>query len=208
MQIEKAISTIDFISDGWVRMEQLRRIRGGIELRFCVRKGRRGKRLGGLTIRCSGVHELKISHEDFGGMAIYPANHPAARQYVVQSAELRWSRTCDEDRALGVLFSAHLETVDDWIEFDRSLGIELPWTRGNRHTYSLPTTDREFVLRGPSFLLRAYAKALKAIGEPVKLTLRNRRKGKSVQPKVLHFSESYVVADKFEVRQIGEPNDE
>jgi hypothetical protein len=208
MQIEKAISTIDLISDSWVRMELMRRILGGIELRFGIHKGRRGKRLDGWEVLCRGVHELKISYEDFGGMAVYRTNHPAARQYVVQSAELRWPRTCDEGRALGALFSAHLETVGDWIEFDSYLGIEFPWTHGNQHTYSLPTTSNEFVLRGPSFLLRAYAKALKAIGEPVKLTFRNRPKGKSVRPKVLHFGGSYVVADKFEARQIGEPNDE
>ena len=51
--------------------------------------------------------------------------------------------------------------------------------------------------------LRTYAEALEAIGERVQLTLRRVPRLKPTQPKVLHFGESYVVADSFTAEQVA-----
>jgi hypothetical protein len=51
------------------------------------------------------------------------------------------------------------------------------------------------VCRGPDFLLRAYAKALEAIGIEAKVTLKDAVRARSIRPRVLHFGSSYIVAD-------------
>ena len=134
---------------------------------------------------------------------MYPSTHPAARQYVARRAELRWPRTCDETRALAALFRAHLKAADDWIPFDRYLC----WNFWNGTSFCrdiAPVSGSNFVCRGPDFLLRAYAKALETIGESVELTSRGSLKPKSILPKVLHFGESYVVANAFVAQRLDE----
>lgn len=128
---------------------------------------------------------------------MYPATHPAARQYVARRAELRWPRTCDEAKVLLAPYQAHTKAADDWIPFDRYLSIETPWTGTSFQPHFAPISGNNFVCRGPDFLVRTYAKALEAIGEQVPLTLRRASKLKPAQPKVLHFGESYVVAEAF-----------
>jgi hypothetical protein len=57
------------------------------------------------------------------------------------------------------------------------------------------------VCQGPDFLMRAYARALRRIGAKPDLTLQKKHRTKIVRPKVLHFGNSFVVADAF----IAEP---
>jgi hypothetical protein len=126
MLIQNAIKLIDSIPDGWVRMEQFRRISGGFEASFSIHKGKRGKKIEAWAVCCRGVHEAKISEMDGGGLGLYASDHPAALQYVARRAQLRWPRTCDEAKVLVALFRAHVETVDDWIPFDCYLQINTP----------------------------------------------------------------------------------
>jgi len=189
--------------DNWVRAEQVRRISGGLEIRFSIHKGQRGKGFDRWSVTCRRVHEAKITAIDGGGMRIYPATHPAARQYVARRAELRWPRTCDEAKSLLALYRAHTRAADDWIPFDRYLSIETPWTGTPFQPHFAPISGNNFVCRGPEFLLRTYAEALEAIGERVQLTLRRVPRLKPTQPKVLHFGESYVVADSFTAEQVA-----
>jgi hypothetical protein len=90
-----------------------------------------------------------------------------------------------------------VEAVDDWIPFDRYLPIKIPWNGTSILPYFAPVSGSKFVCRGPDFLVRAYAKALEAIGERIQLTLRGGPKPKSIRPKVLHFGSSFVVANAF-----------
>ena len=197
MLIESAVKLVHSIPDSWVRVDGVRRVHGGLEVCFSVHKGQRGKRVDGWIVNCRRVHEAMITSVDGGGLRVYPATHPAARQYVARRAELRWPRTCNEANVLLALYRAHTRAADDWIPFDRYLSIETPWTGTSFQPHFAPVSGNNFVCRGPEFLVRSYAKALEAIGEPVQLTLRRASKLKPAQPKVLHFGESYVVADAF-----------
>jgi hypothetical protein len=60
-----------------------------------------------------------------------------------------------------------------------------------------PVSGKSFVCRGPDFLLRRYARALEAVGEEAKLTIRSSAKRRLIRPRVLHFGGSHIVADMF-----------
>lgn len=201
MLIRKAVKLANEAPNSWVRVGRIRRIPGGLELFFSIHDGKRGRKFDGWNVRCQGVREFKITDIDGGGLALYPSSHPAARQYVAPRAELRWSRTCDEAKVLAALYVSHVELVDDWIDFNDYLLVGTPWNGSSHLPHFAPVSGTNFVCRGPEFLLRAYAKSLKAIGEQVKVTLRDRPKSKSIRPKVLHFGTSYVVADTFEAQR-------
>jgi hypothetical protein len=197
MLIQSAVKLVHSIPDRWVRVERVRWISGGLEVCFSVHKGQRGKRVDGWSDTCRRVHEAKITSIDGGGSRVYPPTHPAARQYVASRAELRWPRTCDEAKVLLALYRAHTRAADDWIPFDRYLSIETPWAGTSFQPHFAPISGNNFLCRGPDFLVRTYAKALEAIGEQVQLTLSRASKLKPAQPRVLHFGESYVVAEAF-----------
>ena len=201
MIIQNAIKTVQSTPDAWVRVLQVRRTPMSLEICFSVHKGRRGKKVEEWRVICGGVHETEIGDFDGGGLAFYLADHPAARQYVARWAELRWPRTCDEARTFLALHRAHTMAAYGWIPFDRYLQIETPWTGTSFQPHFAPVSGKNYVCRGPDFLLRAYAKALDAIGEQAKLTLRRPAKSKPVRPRVLHFGGSYVVANTFAAQQ-------
>jgi hypothetical protein len=199
MLIESAVKMIQSVPDGWVRAEQIRRIRGGLELSFGVYGSRRGKQTEAWSVMCLGVRETKITDLDGGGFAVYASTYPAARQYVARQAELRWSRSSDQTAVLAALHQAHIETVDDWIPFDRYLLMYGLYTGGPfERTFA---SGNQFVCRGPEFLIRAYATALRVKGERVQVSLRRTGKPKSGRPKVLHFGSSYVIADEFSAQR-------
>jgi hypothetical protein len=190
MRIEEAITLIDHLPDFWVRLEEVRRVSRGFDLSFSVHKGRRGRRIDAWRIRCLEVHEAKITAMDLGGMALYSSTHPAAREAVARQAEVRGGGSSDQALLMGVLYKAHTETVDDWIPFD--------W-----HSSIKAISGNKFAIRGPDFLMRAYAKALRSIGKQPQVILRGRNR-KASRPKVLHFGESYIVADTFVAERYGE----
>jgi len=197
MLIQNAVKIVQSVPDSWARVVQVRRMPGSLEICFSVHKGKRGKRVDQWNITCRGVHEAMITDWDLGGLSLYPSTHPAARQYVARWAEMRWPRPCDEAQAFLALRRAHTKAADDWIPFDRYLRIETPWTATSFQPFFAPISGSDFVCRGPDFLIRAYAKALEAIGERVKIISRRAPKSEPKRPKVLHFGESYVVANTF-----------
>jgi hypothetical protein len=197
MLIQNVVKLANEISNRWVRVREVRRTPGGLEICFSVHKGRRGKRVDEWIVNCRGVHETSISDFDGGGLLLYPGAHPAAHQYVARRAEVRWPRTCDEAQVFLALHRAHTKAAGDWIPFDRYLQMETPWAGNSSQPHFATVSGSNFVCRGPDFLVRAYAKALKAVGEQATLTLRHVPKSKSTPPKVLHFGTSYVVANAF-----------
>jgi hypothetical protein len=181
MRIQDAVKQIRSKPDGWVRADRIRRIAGGLEVCLGVYKGRRGRMPEVWRIRCLGVKEFLISDLNGGGLALYSSSHPAARQFVARKAVLRWSGS-DNATVLGALHRAHRDEVCDWIEMA---------------FYSKPPfEDGKQVCRGPDFLLRAYAKALGHIGANPRLTLEKKIPTKG-RPKVLHFGNSFIVAQTF-----------
>ena len=183
MRIEEVIESIYQVGDRWLRLEEVRRVPRGLDLSFGVHKGRRGRRVDAWRITCTQVHTARITADDYGGVALYSSTHPAARECVAGQAEVRWSGATDEVLLIGTLYKAHTETVDDWIDFDAYSSIQA-------------IAKDKFACRGPDFLMRAYAKALRSIGKRPQVILR-RRSRKAVRLRVLHFGNSYVVANTF-----------
>jgi hypothetical protein len=185
VRIQNVIKSIHALPDSWVRLERVRRMPHQLELSFGVHKeGRPKKKFGAWTVLCDGVQEASISDFDGGGLAVYSTTHPAARQYRVRSAELKWSDAEEEAIVLGVLYQAHTDAVDDWIPFDRCVRSD-------------QLSESKWSCSGPEFLLRAYAKALRANLIQPRLILRRQLKKRSRPLKVLHFGASFVVAESF-----------
>jgi hypothetical protein len=199
MLIQNAVKIVESVPDSWMRVVQVLRISGRLEICFSVHRGKRGKRVDQWRITCRGVHEAQITDWDLGGLRLYPSTHPAARQFVARWAELRWPRPCDEARVFLALHRAHIKAVDDWVPFESYLQIETPWTG----SCFAPISGSNFVCRSPEFLVRAYAKALEAIGERAQITLRRASKLKPTKPKVLHFGNSYVLANTFTAERVA-----
>lgn len=168
-------------------MDAVTRTRSGFEISFGIYASRRGRKNITYLVACEGVREIKLSDFDGGGIRLYPRTHPAARQFGIQ-AKLQWPSRVDLGVNVGALYTAHEKLVGDWIPFERF--AEIRQTKTARHCL------------GPLFLLRAYARELKSSGEEATV----RSLGKSnvkLLPRVLHFGESYVVADRFSARVIG-----
>lgn len=183
MRIDRAVDSMQ--RQGWVRLEEVQRTSKGFNLLFGVYKGQRGRRVGAWRIECSRVHEARITDWDGGGIAVYGSKHPAALQFAARQAEVRWTGHTDEDEpsTMAAVYQAHMETVDDWIDFDTYSNIQLK--AKNMRAY-----------RGPEFLIRAYAEALRSVGKHPKLIL-GRRRTRSMKLSVLHFGASRVVAAAF-----------
>jgi hypothetical protein len=184
MIIQNAIKLIHSESNSWVRVEQTRKIPRGLELRFGIYRGKRGAKIDSWSVKCLGVREATITTLDGGGLLLYPGTHPAALRFTARRAELRWRGTRDKDAVIGALYEAHVTVMDDWLPFDEVVSVE---------TISKRTAS----CCGPEFLMRAYAKALRAKGERAQLILRAGSKAKSMGLKVLHFGDSYVIAAAF-----------
>ena len=189
MRIETAIQKVHALPapSGWVRLEEVRKAPGRLELFFGIPEKNRGERkTDSLDIVCLDVRETNITDFDGGGLSLYPTTHPAARQYTAQRAELRWIARNDRATGMGTLYKAHCGVVDDWIPFDRYVSLKT-------------ISNKKCVCRGPGFLMRTYAKALRATGEKPHLTLRGGGNFKRSNLRVLHFGDSFVVAAKFVV---------
>lgn len=192
MLLENAIKRILAVPDGWVKVEQVRNIPGGLELCLGVHRGKRGKTVAAWAVKCLKVHEVKITDLDGGGIALYGPDHPAAKQYATRWRELRWPRDSNLAEVFTTLYGAHIETTDDWVPFERYVFPNMPYTRGFQSR-----SGKEYVCRGPDFLIRAYAQALRKKGEiirVIRLKTGSKRRGR---PTVLHFGRSYVVAEDF-----------
>lgn len=195
MEIQRAIKSINSYTRRWVRVERVRNADSELELCFTIHRGKNGTKVHSWIVACSGVHEASITDFNGGGLALYPSNHPAARQYIAPQANLRWPRACDGAKVLSALWQAHLNAVGDWIPLDRYLFVDpLPSENRTPPCFRL-APDNSFACVGPDFLLRTYAKAIKSTGTQMRLTVRAKRK--SDRPSVLHFGSSYVVAKGF-----------
>src|ERR1043166_3432788 len=110
------------VPNGWGSVTNVKNAPAGVIISFAVWSGRKGPHRGSWDVRCRNVRELLISDLDGGGIAVYGASHPAARQYGAPLATLRCHAGNDVDAVRGILLSCHLKEVDDWIPFDRYVG--------------------------------------------------------------------------------------
>ena len=189
MRIETAIQAVHSLPapNGWVRLEQVGKAPDHLELLFGIHnENRKRRKTGRLKIVCRGVREAHITDFDGGGLGLYPTSHPAARQYTSQQSEVRWISSVDKALVLGTLHQYHFNAVGDWIPFDRYVSLKA-------------ISKKKCIFRGPSFLMRVYAQALRASGESPHVTRRKSAHRKRGNLKVLHFGDSFVVAADFQV---------
>jgi hypothetical protein len=194
---ETAIREIQRTPGGWIHVEAIRKTRAGVVLSLDVRKGKRGATIGGWEVTCDGIRELNLSDLDGGGIRLYRSSHPSAKQYVAPMARLRCRQAGNVVSVLGALAQAHLAAVDDWIPLDRYLPMD-------------SHAKTSFVVAGPDFLVRAYARALRRLDLVVSVKAVARRRRATPAPSVLHFGNSFIVANGFEVarRSMGLENNE
>jgi hypothetical protein len=154
-------------------------------------------------VSCLGVREFSLVDFDGGGLQCWRDDHPALSQYTSPKASLRVVLSgASRAAALGVLWRAHVEAVDDWVEFDRFV----PAVRLYADAADSVT------LHGPRFLLEAYAAALKNANFRATLKLHKRRlywqggrwSERRSAPSLLHFGSSFVVAEQFVATMGGE----
>jgi len=122
------------------------------------------------------------------GLNVWRTDHPVLAQYTDSREYLHFSSAArNPNEAVGELWIAHRELVDDWIPFDRFLNetIKLP---------GLLAGSGGLVATGPSFLISAYANVLDAQGcQTMRQALPSPKKMGEIV--MAHFGESYVVAE-------------
>ena len=189
--MERGLRAMQALPEAWIRIDRVHRLPGGLRLDASVCRGRRGAVASRWSVCCRGVRELMTVDLDGGGMRFYRSDHPVARQYRDSAVTLRCG-VPDLAKALGVLFAAHRAEVDDWIPFERY--VKVPG--GSRLGVG------ELRLRGPRFLMRSYARALRGLG--VKVALGKPRAEARSGPRlgVLHFGNSFVVAASCGVKRV------
>ena len=161
-----------------------------------VYAGRRGRIVQRFRVRCIRVREWHLEDLDGGGIRLYGSDHPVARQYSSLKARLRLSRVDDAGAAIAALLAVHNRIFDDWVACERYLG-NLGDLAG-RLASGLTIT-------GPEFVLKAYARALRSQASAiVKIQSKQSR---SARCRILHFSQSFVVAERFEADLLKEQAD-
>jgi hypothetical protein len=182
--LHQAIYAMVTQPEGWVRVDSLQRANDGIVLVLCLYAGKRGRRLKTWDIRCRQVREVQICDLDGGGIGLYGPDHPVCRQYSAPIATLRCSLGDRMSAGFGAMMAAHTRVADDWIPFDRYL-----------HAREDP-----IAVRGPVFIVNAYAAALRELGLAPKLSATRAKKEQS-RYRALHFGSSFVVAGGFEAKK-------
>lgn len=162
-------------------------------LLFNILEGKRGPIVQRCRVRCIRVRQWQVDGLDGGGIRLYGSNHPLARQHSSATARLRLEPVEDAAAAIAALATAHARIFDDWVPLERYLGSlgDLP----DRVANGLSVT-------GPEFVLKAYARALRSMAV-ARLSRRPTRVG-TARLRVLHFSQSFVVAERFDADLIDE----
>lgn len=181
LTIEKAIRRVP--PSGWVCVSQVTRTKNGLDLTFLVTEGKGGTSLSNFVVECLRIREIEIRDFDGGGLRVYGSRHPGVRRFG-QQATLRWVSSGHESE-IQALYRVHQSKAVDWVPFD----LLAQFRSQNAEKRNL---------RGPVFLLQAYAKVLRTLGADPQIKLR----GKAKQPrlKILHFGDSYLIAERFTAR--------
>jgi hypothetical protein len=194
-ELTHALKQIDKIPNAWVRVCQVAPDGRNLGLQFNILQGKRGPLVHHWRVRCIRVRQWHLDEVDGGGIRLYGSDHPLARQYSCAKARLRLERVEDAGVVIAALVTAHARVFDDWVPLERYLGTlaDLPV----RVAAGLSVT-------GPEFVLKAYARALRSVAA-ASLSRRPKRDGMA-RFRVLHFSQSFVVAERFEADPISRSN--
>ena len=189
------MAAINRTPDAWVRLGLAAPDGKSLGLLFNVFQGKAGPIVHRCRVRCVGVREYHLEALDGGGLRLYDSRHPLARQYSAPRARIKVTPLAESAAVLAALVQAHSRTLGDWVPPDRYLGA----------LADFPTRVAADGLEvsGPDFLLRSYEKALRRLGVSVSSQAYPRRR-QPVRTKVLHFSQSFVVAEAFKAEILNE----
>jgi hypothetical protein len=191
--LTRALKQIDKIPNAWARLGLVVPDGRNLGLLFNILEGKRGRIVQHCRVRCLRVRQWQVDDLDGGGIRLYGSDHPLARQYSSAKARLRLERVEDAGAAIAALVTAHTRVFDDWVPIERYLGslADLPVRVANGLSVA-----------GPEFALKAYARALRSAAA-ASLSRRQKQVG-TARFRVLHFSQSCVVAERFEADLISE----
>ena len=174
------------------RMDLLEAKWSGADLTLYFDVSPNGKRHETWVLVCTSAVEYHLTAANECGLNHWTSDdHPAIAQFTEPHEDLYFSRPTDNAHALlGKLNLTHRKATDDWISFDRYLNEQV--TRSE-----LVTLDGGLLASGPSFLIEAYAGVLSQEGmEPKRLA--SEFTEYLTQAEMIHFGDSYVVADSFD----------
>ncbi|HEU4994473.1 MAG TPA: hypothetical protein VFT29_06615 [Gemmatimonadaceae bacterium] len=194
-ELTHALKQIDKIPNAWVRLGLVVPDGRNLGLLFNILKGKRGPTVQHCRVRCIRVRQWHVDDLDVpgGGIRLYGADHPLARQYSSGKARVRLKRVEDAGAAIAALVTAHGRIFDDWVPIDRYLGS----------VADLPVrVAKGLSLTGPEFVLKGYARSLHSVAAAS--LIRRSKRSSTARFRVLHFSQSFVVAERFEADLISD----
>ncbi len=193
------IDTDEFEDNGWLLLVNASWNDDVLELLFDVRNGIEGSNSNSWLIKATSVHEYKIFKAHDCGLNYHKEEHVIIQKYSDPEANLFFNgKTKSPECVAGALYEAHVECVQDWIEFDKHINTEQKLSK-------LIQAGVGKLACGPIFLLQEYIKVLDRFGVNSNLadiTPPKRWSGTSwVEyvsiPEMIHFGGSYIVADSF-----------
>jgi hypothetical protein len=193
--IKTLMATIDRSPDAWVRLGVAVPDGKSLALIFNMFQGKAGPIVHRCRVRCVGMREYHLEALDGGRLRLYDSRHPLARQYSAPRARIKVTRLAESAAVLAALVQVHSRTFGDWVPLDRYLGTLADFPRR--------VAADGLAVSGPDFLLRSYAKALRQLGVSVSFQEYPRRR-QPVRTRVLHFSQSFVVAEAFRAEILNE----
>jgi hypothetical protein len=133
VDLTRALKRIHKIPNAWVRLDLLVPDGRYLGLLFNILDGTRSPVVQHCRVRCRRVGEWHVDDLDGGGIRLYGADHPLAREYSSAKASLRLERVEDAGTAIAALVTAHTRVFDDWVPVDRYLGSlgDLPFRIAN-----------------------------------------------------------------------------
>ena len=168
----------------------------GKDLALCFYVSPDGKTQEVWEVICKSVVESQLTETTNCGLNYWESeDHPVIAQYSEPHEDLYFSKPTENPSALlGILWKVHRKATDNWIPFDRYINRQVT-------PRELFESDMGMLASGPSYLIEAYASAIDNEGmKPRRLAS---EEGIYVpEAKMIHFSESYVVAETFEASRI------
>jgi hypothetical protein len=196
--LKKLLDVMERVPDGWVRLGLALPDGKALVLLFNVSRGKAGPIIQRCRVRCEGVHEYHLEALDGGGVRFYGSEHPLARQYSAPRARLRCGPVARGADVFAAVVGAHSRIFGDWVSPDRYLG--------NLADLPKRVTAEGLTVSGPDFVVRGYSRALRALGVTVGVRSFPRRR-QPARIKVLHFSQSFVVAEKLRTDVLRESDE-
>jgi hypothetical protein len=185
--LTSALRQINKIPNAWVRLGLVVPDGKNLGLLLNVSEGKRSRIGQRCRVRCIRVREWHLDDFDGGGIRLYGSDHPLARQYSTPRARLRLARIGDTGVAVATLLAVHTRIFDDWVPCERYLG-----SLGDLAA----RIENGLSISGPEFVLKAYARALRPLAAAS--LKRQAKQSGTGRFKILHFSQSFVVAERFE----------